>query len=240
MVIDRERIVNKIAQAGEPPAYSFTPPGTSGGCQSPKMFGRDVQKARQILAEAGYPDGKAFPTVTYLYDNKKLNEDIAVEIRGIFLSEGLGVHVELQKQEWKVYLNWFVVWVPIREVKLGGRLRRPEHLYRIPLSAAGGNNRTGWSSKKYDDLVGAAAMEPDDTKRLQIFRRPKILLNRGTPICPLYFYVGIQIYDGRELWRHRAKPARRHPFPGNRGKQQERLWSTRVMLLLANSDDEVK
>jgi len=47
----------------------------------PKMFARNIEKARQLLAEAGYPGGKGFPTVTYLYDSKKLNEDIAVEIQ---------------------------------------------------------------------------------------------------------------------------------------------------------------
>ena len=36
------------------------------------MFGRNIEKARQFLASAGYPDGTGFPTVTYLYDNKKL------------------------------------------------------------------------------------------------------------------------------------------------------------------------
>ena len=89
MAIDRDRIVEKITQAGEPPAYSFTPPGTASGYQPPKMFGRDVQKARQLLADAGYPDGKGFPTVTYLYDSKKLNEDIAVEIQNM-LADALG------------------------------------------------------------------------------------------------------------------------------------------------------
>ena len=104
MAIDRDRIVKKITQAGEPPAYSFTPPGTEGGYQPPKMFGRDLEKARQLLADSGYPGGKGFPTVTYLYDSKKLNEDIAVEIQNM-LADALGVHIELQKQEWKVWLN---------------------------------------------------------------------------------------------------------------------------------------
>src|SRR5262249_61187328 len=104
MRTDRDRIVQKITQAGDPPAYSFTPPGTANDYQPPRMFSRNVEKARQFLASAGYPDGKGFPTVTYLYDNKKLNEDIAVEIQSM-LSDALGIHIELQKQEWKVYLN---------------------------------------------------------------------------------------------------------------------------------------
>src|ERR1700759_434632 len=72
MVIDRDRIVQKITQAGEPPAYSFTPPGAAGGYQPPKKFGRNLGKGPHPLAEGGYPGGKGFPTISYLYDNKKL------------------------------------------------------------------------------------------------------------------------------------------------------------------------
>ena len=61
MAIDRDRIVEKITQAGEPPAYAFTPPGTAGGYQPPKMFGRNVEKARQLLSKQDTRAAKVFP-----------------------------------------------------------------------------------------------------------------------------------------------------------------------------------
>ncbi len=212
MAIDRERIVQKITQAGEPPAYSFTPPGTASGYQPPKMFGRDVQKARRLLAEAGYPDGKGFPTVTYLYDSKKLNEDIAVEIQNM-LSDALSVHIELQKQEWKVYLNSLSrLDYDFARSSWVGDYNDPNTFIDCFVSG-GGNNRTGWSSKEYDDLVAAAAMEADSAKRSQIFQQAEeILLNQGTPICPLYYYVGIQIYDGQKFGGIEPNLLDEHPF----------------------------
>jgi oligopeptide transport system substrate-binding protein len=212
MAIDRERIVQKITQAGEPPAYSFTPPGTASGYQPPKMFGRDVQKARRLLAEAGYPDGKGFPTVTYLYDSKKLNEDIAVEIQNM-LSDALGVHIELQKQEWKVYLNSLSrLDYDFARSSWVGDYNDPNTFIDCFVSG-GGNNRTGWSSKEYDDLVAAAALEADSAKRSQIFQQAEeILLNQGTPICPLYYYVGIQIYDGQKFGGIEPNLLDEHPF----------------------------
>jgi oligopeptide transport system substrate-binding protein len=212
MAIDRERIVQKITQAGEPPAYSFTPPGTASGYQPPKMFGRDVQKARRLLAEAGYPDGKGFPTVTYLYDSKKLNEDIAVEIQNM-LSDALGVHVELQKQEWKVYLNSLSrLDYDFARSSWVGDYNDPNTFIDCFVSG-GGNNRTGWSNKAYDDLVAAAAMEADSAKRSQIFQQAEeILLDQGTPICPLYYYVGIQIYDGQKFGGIEPNLLDEHPF----------------------------
>jgi oligopeptide transport system substrate-binding protein len=212
MAIDRERIVQKITQAGEPPAYSFTPPGTASGYQPPKMFGRDVQKARRLLAEAGYPDGKGFPTVTYLYDSKKLNEDIAVEIQNM-LSDALGVHIELQKQEWKVYLNSLSrLDYDFARSSWVGDYNDPNTFIDCFVSG-GGNNRTGWANKAYDDLVAAAALEANSAKRSQIFQQAEeILLNQGTPICPLYYYVGIQIYDGQKFGGIEPNLLDEHPF----------------------------
>ncbi len=212
MVIDRNRIVEKITQAGEPPAFSFTPPGTAGGYQPPRMFGRDLQKARELIAEAGYPGGKAFPSIAYLYDNKKLNEDIAVEIQNM-LGDGLGVHVDLQKQEWKVYLNSLS--------KLDYDFARSSWVgdYDDPNTfldcfvTGGGNNRTGWTNNEYDGLIAAAGEEPDAGKRLQILQRAEeILLNQATPICPLYFYVGIQIFDGKKFGGIEPNLLDEHPF----------------------------
>jgi oligopeptide transport system substrate-binding protein len=61
--------------------------------------------------------------------------------------------------------------------------------------------------------VAAAALEPDTTKRSQIFQRAEdILLNQGTPICPLYYYVGIQIYDGQKFGGIEPNLLDEHPF----------------------------
>ena len=212
MVIDRDRIVRKITQAGEHPAYSFTPPGTAGDYQPPRMFGFDPNRARELLAQAGYPGGKGFPTISYLYDNKKLNEDIAVEIQSMLWQE-LGVHVELAKQEWKVYLN--------STNRLDYDFCRSSWIgdYNDPTSflecfvTNSGNNRTGWSTRAYDELLTAAAKEADPQTRLSILARAEdILLNQGTPICPLYFYMGIQIYDGTKFGGIEPNLLDNHPF----------------------------
>jgi oligopeptide transport system substrate-binding protein len=40
----------------------------------------------------------------------------------------------------------------------------------------------------------------------------QILLNQGTPICPLYFYMGIQIYDGTKFGGIEPNLLDNHPF----------------------------
>jgi oligopeptide transport system substrate-binding protein len=198
LAIDRERIVTKITQAGEPPAYSLTPPGTQSGYQPPTMPKENVARAKELLAEAGYPNGKGFPVVSYLYDNKKLNEDIAIELQSMF-AENLGVHIQLVKQEWKVYLT------SLNSLDFDFARRSWVGDYNDPMTfldcyvTGGGNNRTGWNDPRYDRLIEEANQTSDPKNRLEDFYKAEnILLNDGTPICPL-FYMGINIYDPQKL-----------------------------------------
>ncbi len=83
LVIDKKLLVKKITRAGEPVATSFVPPGTA-GYTSPPGLDRDPELARKLLAEAGYPGGRNFPRITYLYDDRELNEKLAIELQSMF------------------------------------------------------------------------------------------------------------------------------------------------------------
>lgn len=211
LAIDKNLIVNKITRAGEVPATSFVPPKTS-DYQSPPGYQRDPEKARQLLAEAGFPGGKGFPTIEYLFDNKKINESIAIELQAMFQRE-LGIKVGLKQQEWKVYLN--------SQNRLDYDFCRSSWIgdYNDPNTfmdmfvTDGGNNRTGWSNKQYDAYIAAAAKELDTNKRNDIFRlAEKMLVSEEAPICPLYYYVGIQLYDPAKWGGIQANVIDEHPL----------------------------
>jgi len=110
------------------------------------------------------------------------------------------VTVQLAKQEWTVYLN--------SQTQLDYDFSRSSWVgdYNDPNTfldmfvTDGGNNHTGWSNPRYDALIAAAAREVDKEKRFAIFREAETLLVSGEmPICPLYYYVGIQFYDPDRL-----------------------------------------
>lgn len=198
MAIDKRRIVDKITRAGELPAAGIVPPGLE-GYLPPDGLPYDPEKARTLLAEAGYPDGKGFPLVNYLYDDRGSNEFIAVELQDMWKRE-LGITVNLAKQEWKVYLNSMS--------SLDYDIARSSWVGDYPdantfldmFLTGGGNNRTGWSDPAYDKLIADAGREIDPAKRLEILRNAETLLVVDqAPICPLYYYVGIQIYDPEKI-----------------------------------------
>ncbi|HET6407610.1 MAG TPA: peptide ABC transporter substrate-binding protein, partial [Chthoniobacteraceae bacterium] len=174
MAIDKRRIVEKITRAGELPATAFVPPGLE-GYASPDGLPYDPEKARALLAEAGYPDGKGFPLVNYLYDDKGSNEFIAVELQDMWKKE-LGVGVNLAKQEWKVYLNSMSsLDYDIARSSWVGDYPDPNTFLDMFLTG-GGNNRTGWSDPAYDRLIAEAAAEIDPAKRFGILKDAQNLL----------------------------------------------------------------
>lgn len=198
MAVDKRRIVEKVTRAGELPAAGFVPPGLE-GYAAPDGLPYDPEKARALLAEAGFPEGKGFPLVNYLYDDKGSNEFIAVELQDMWKKE-LGVSVNLAKQEWKVYLNSMSsLDYDIARSSWVGDYPDPNTFLDMFLTG-GGNNRTGWSDPAYDRLLADAAKETDPVRRAAILREAEILLVvREAPICPLYYYVGIQLYDPEKI-----------------------------------------
>jgi oligopeptide transport system substrate-binding protein len=194
LVVDKDLLVTKITRAGERPADSLVPPGIP-GYESPAGLSRDPQTARTLLAEAGYPEGKGFPVVSLLFNRSELNEAIATEIQAMLKKE-LSVQIELRQQETKVYYTSMsqldydfcrASWV--------GDYNDPNTFLDMFVTG-GGNNRTGWSNAAYDALIRKAAGELDPAHRMKIFQEAeKILCTEELPILPLYYYVGIQLYD---------------------------------------------
>jgi len=200
LVVDRSELVEKITRSGEVPAHCFVPPGTGHGYTPPTGLNRNPEEARRLLAEAGFPGGKGFPVVHYLYKgDSDLDRDLAVEMQGIFSRE-LGVQMLLKPREWTVYLS--------EQSALDYDLCRSSWVadYNDPNTflnmfvTGDGNNRTGWSNGQYDALIAKAAAEPDPALRFRYFQEAeKQLVEVDMPICPLYFYVGIQFYDADKL-----------------------------------------
>jgi oligopeptide transport system substrate-binding protein len=211
MAVDRERIVKKITRAGELPAATLVPPGVA-GYHAPAGVGYDPGKARELLAEAGYPGGRGFPLARYLFSEGELNEAIAVELQNMW-SETLGVQVALTRQEWKVYLNSLnsldydlarSTWV--------GDYPDPNTFLDMFLTG-GGNNRTGWSDAAYDGLIAQAAAEGDPARRFAILAQAEeLLVLRRAVVCPLYFYVGIQLYDAKRVGGIESNVLDEHPI----------------------------
>ena len=211
-MVDKPLLVEKITKAGEVPAWSFVPPGTA-GYEPPKPgLGYDPPRARALLAEAGFPGGRGFPPFAFLYNNGEQNQYIGVELKSMFERE-LGISMGLRPQENKVYLNTMSnLDYDLARSSWVGDYNDPNTFLDL-WTTGSGNNRCGWSDPAYDRLIADAAREGDREKRFDIFHRAEeMLICQGTPICPLYYYVGIQLYDGDRLGGVQGNMLDEHPI----------------------------
>jgi len=211
MTIDKTRIVEKITRAGELPAAGFVPPGID-GYGGVKGLPYDPEAARALLAEAGFPGGAGFPFVNYLFNEGQQNESIAVELRDMWQRE-LGINITLGRQEWKVYLNSLSsLDYGIARSSWVGDYPDPNTFLDMFVTG-GGNNRTGWSSAAYDQITAAAAAEANPVARLRLLEKlEKLLVEGESPIAPIYYYVGIQLYDPAKIGGVEANVLDEHPI----------------------------
>ena len=188
MTIDRDQLTQRILKAGQIPAYAITPPGTMGYYpESDLRF--DPEAARQLLADAGYPNGEGFPSTEILYNTSEGHRKLAVAIQQMW-KKHLNIDVTLLNQEWKVYLNS----VSMKDYQIGragwiGDYVDPNNFLDMFL-CNGGNNRTGWCNPVYDELILKHAPEAKtQEERLEIFTQAEKMLLADMPVIPIYIYT---------------------------------------------------
>lgn len=193
MALDKQAIVQTITRMGERPANTYIPPGIFAGYHSPAGLGYNVARARQLLADAGYPGGNGFPQMNILFNAEGQHADIAQNVRRQWL-QNLGIDVGLEKLEIKTFrqrlhkkdfaiarASWF------------GDYNDPSTFTDKYLSDSG-NNDSDWKNPKYDALCAAAAIEPDVTKRLRLLEQAEEIVDTELPILPVYFYVNAYLF----------------------------------------------
>lgn len=146
-----------------------------------------VERARKLLAEAGYPDGRGFPKLEVLYNTDEGHKKIAAALQ-LMWRRNLGIDVELRNTEWKIYLDdMSKLRYQVARRGWTGDYNDPNTFLEM-FTSWSGNNNTGWASAEYDGLIRRAAAEADPAKRPGHFRRAEEILMREMPVLPLYFY----------------------------------------------------
>jgi len=188
LAIDRETLVNMVIQRSVPrPATGgFVPPGMPG--HSPDIgLPFDPQRARQLLAEAGFPGGKDFPRIRLLSHR-------FVESTGAYLQEewrkNLGIKIDWEKVENADLYEAPDLRLPqIFMVGWTADYPDPDSFLRICLQDMP-LRLLGWRNEAYDQLVESAKMILNQEERLALFRQADRILIEEAPIMPLFHNRG--------------------------------------------------
>lgn len=106
ITIDRDRISEDELGGATEPAKRFLPAQVAGSSdanqvQAP-LLERDVARARGLLSEAGYPDGRQFPKIRLLVNRNEQQREVAEAVAGMWRS-ALNVETEIILRDWNEY-----------------------------------------------------------------------------------------------------------------------------------------
>ena len=194
LAIDRQQICKTISQTGSMrPAYAMvsygcldTVTGKDFRTENGALFSEDVDKARKLLAEAGFPGGKGFPKLKYLYHTTETNKQIA-EILQEMWKDNLGIDIEMINQEFKVYVQT-VQAMDYQIARCGWQGDYPDPLTFLNIFVTGnGQNRPRYSNVAYDKLIKTAMSSTDAATRFAVMKQAEALLIKDMAVAPIYF-----------------------------------------------------
>ena len=183
MAINRQIIADR--SPGQEVLTGFTPrmedyTGVEGTNYNP-------DEARRLLAEAGFPGGRGFPTIEILYNTAESNRQV-MEIVQAMLRRELNIPITLVNQEWRVYLEN----TRADRLNFGGLARRgwvgdyvdPNTFFEL-LTSGSTNNGTGWADRRYDQMISRANAVTVPAERQRLLREAETYMLAQQPVIPL-------------------------------------------------------
>lgn len=188
MAVDRKQVTDLLA-AGHAPLTSWVPSGMF-GYENDIGTKFDAAAAAKLLDEAGFKDRSKFPRVRLAFNTNENHQRVAENVQAQ-LKKNLGIEIQIENEEWKVYLKRLQNDTPnIYRMGWLGDYPDPATFMEL-MTSYSENNHTGWGNKSYDQLVAEGASSLDKDKRRQIYSEAqRILTEQDVPVIPIYSTVG--------------------------------------------------
>ena len=191
LVVDRQQMVDTALLGNGAPGNDNPVPPSSPDAYRSDVLPRDVEKAKQLLAEAGHPDGLSVDL--YTSDSIATMVPIAQLYQQMAAEAGINVNIIMSPAD----SYWNEIWLkrPFITSTWGGR-PTAEALSIAYLSEAE-FPETHWYRKDYDDLVAKANATVDPDERREIFKQAqKLLAEEGGVIVPAFASVNAAMRKG--------------------------------------------
>ena len=195
--INRQSIIQYTLRGeGEPAVHGIVPNFSNYDNSVIKGFTYNPEKARKLLAEAGYPNGENFPKVTLtLSEGGGRNSRIAEEVYSM-LKKNLGIHIDVD----------IIPFTTILEKMNGGSLtfyRRGwvadypdastflEMYYgkSVPKDSLEPSmiNTSRYQNPEFDAIFEKAMKAPDEEKRMKFYQQCEQILIDDAATLPIFY-----------------------------------------------------
>jgi oligopeptide transport system substrate-binding protein len=200
LAIDRKYVAETLMQGTYTAASSFVGPdvvdwdgsnfmdNANGG--KPYIDVNDyegnLEKAKKLLAEAGYPNGEGFPVINYSTNDSGYHKVVAQYLQNAW--KELGITVNVNVVEWASF-------TPMRragdyEASRDGWVfdyNDPSNILELMVST-NGNNNAKYSNPDYDAIMQKAASETDAKTRFDLLHQAEDIVMKDAAVIPLAYY----------------------------------------------------
>ena len=194
LAIDRNYMISNVINGI--PAGAFVPPQIKGLNDTfrneskdyidvnPNNHKENVEKAKLLMAEAGYPNGENYPILELKVSPGNL---LKGEVIQQMWKENLNVTVQLIQEEFTTTIQSLIE-KDYQLSRMGwiANYNDPMTMLDVMLSY-GGVNHTGFSNANYDRLILIAKESPDNKVRMDAMREAESILMDEMPIIPIYY-----------------------------------------------------
>ena len=194
--VDKEAIVREITQMGSLPANGVLPPGMPGHDPDLQGYAYDPAQAKQLLAEAGYPNGAGFPVVQLWTVSKAESTKAELAAYQKYLAE-LGVKVDIHfTDEWTRYTAM------LRRGELQmfryawyADLPDPDNFFFPLLHSGGQPNYMRYRNPQVDRLLERARGELDYAQRVKFYREAERIVMEDAPWITQHNHIFEYLYQ---------------------------------------------
>ncbi len=152
---------------------------------------RDVERAKELLAEAGYPDG--LDVELFVADVYPSYVPLAVAFKE--QAAEAGIRVDINQVPSDTYYSDYWKKVPFYLTWWGQRQAGPG--LKELFSCGSRNNYPGWCNEEFDQLLADASAELDFDKRKEIYAQAQLLASEGGGWLNPVFFTAVDLFNSR-------------------------------------------
>ena len=184
--VDRDALVRQLGTSRHIASAGFIPQGIPGHQAETLIRGVDLKIARQLLRDAGFPEGLGFPELIYSFrENSEFGDMTASSI-----TEGLsdlGIRLGRKPLGWERFLeSQRGGLLALFSWRWGGEYPDPEPYLRPLFHSRGSSNLTAYGNPEVDRLLDEAQVERDPARRLELYRQTEQLIIEDAPCVGLF------------------------------------------------------